>query len=97
MIQRARQCYGPWVKVLIVGPPNINKSALVATKPIATEREAKLKELGDSFAKLAKELNCDYVSLFGIVPENSMMVDGVHPDAKGHAAIASALQPKLMP
>ncbi len=97
MIGRARQCYGPVVKILLVSPPNINKSALVATKPIANEREAKLRELGDGFAKLAKELDCDYVSLFGTVPEASMTQDGVHPDAKGHAAIAKALLLKLLP
>ncbi len=97
MINRARQCYGPWVKLLLVGPPNINKSALVATKSIANEREAKLRELGDSFAKLAKELGCDYVSLFGTVPEASMTKDGVHPDAAGHAAIAKVIAGKLTP
>ena len=95
MIGRARKTYGPNVPVLLVGPPNINKSALVATKPIANEREAKLRDIGDGFARLAKELGCEFVSLFGTVPEASMTKDGVHPDADGNAAIARAMLPGL--
>ncbi len=88
MIARARATYGPALPVLLVGPPNINKAALAATQPIAKEREAKLREIGEAFAKLSKELGCEYVSLFGHVPEASMSKDGVHPDAAGNAAIA---------
>ena len=95
MIERARMTYGPKTAVLIVGPPNINKSALVATKPIANEREAKLRELGDAIAALAKETGCDFVSLFGSVPEASMTKDGVHPDPTGNEAIARVILPKL--
>ena len=97
MVDRARQCYGPWLKVLIVGPPNLNKSALVATKPIANEREAQLKALGKAFEALAKEINCDFVSLFGVIPENTMTKDGVHPDATGHAAMAEVIGRSLAP
>jgi acyl-CoA thioesterase I len=97
MIDRARQCYGPSVKCLLVGPPNINKAALVATKPIANEREAQLKALGAAFAKLAAEMQCDYVSLFGTVPEETMLKDGVHPDPAGHAAMARVILPRLLP
>ncbi|MCD6049583.1 MAG: hydrolase, partial [Verrucomicrobia bacterium] len=66
------------------------------TKPIANEREAKLKELGAAFAELAKEERCDYVSLFGVVPDTSLLKDGVHPDAAGNAPIAQAILPKLL-
>jgi len=97
MIDRARQCYGPWVKLLIIGPPNINKAALVATKPIANEREAQLKALGAAFEALAKEKQCDFVSLFGAVPEETLTKDGVHPDATGHAAMAKVLKGRLLP
>ena len=95
MIEQARKAYGPNTAVLLVGPPNINKSALVATKPIANEREAKLRELGDGFAALAKETGCDFVSLFGTVPEDTMTKDGVHPNVAGNEAIARAILPKL--
>ena len=97
MIVNARATYGPALPVLLVGPPNINKAALVATRPIAREREAKLRELGDGFAQLAQEIGCDYVSTFGVIPEASMTKDGVHPDAAGHAALARSLRPKLAP
>lgn len=97
MIERARATYGPALPVLLVGPPNINQAALVASKPIAHEREAKLRALGDGFARLAKEISCDYVSTFGLVPEASLTKDGVHPDAAGNQPIASTILKKLLP
>ncbi len=97
MIDRARQAYGPTLPVLLVGPPNINKDALVATKPIGREREARLKELGEMMEGLARRKNCAFVSLFGVVPEASMRKDGVHPDAEGNAAMARVLAKALEP
>jgi acyl-CoA thioesterase-1 len=97
MIERARQTYGAKLPILLVGPPNINKAALVATKPIANEREGKVRALGEAFAGLAKETACDFVSLFGVVPDSSLTKDGVHPDADGNAAIAEAIKAKLLP
>lgn len=96
MIAKARQAWGGGLRVLIAGPPNINKSALGPSKPIANEREGKLRELGAAFARLAKELDCDFISLFGVVPEASLTKDGVHPDAAGNASIARAMLPKLI-
>jgi acyl-CoA thioesterase-1 len=96
MITRARQKYGAALPVLLVGPTNINKSALGPTKPIANEREAKLRELGTAFEKLALETKCDYVSLFGCVPETSLTKDGVHPDGAGNAAIAEVIKKQLL-
>jgi len=96
MIERARQTYGAALPILLVGPSNINKDALGPTKPIANQREAKLREIGDALAKLAKQTNCDFVSLFGVVPEASLGKDGVHPDAAGNAAIAAVMRRKLM-
>ena len=97
MVERARATYGKPLAVLLVGPPNINKTALVASKPIGNERSEKLRELGDGFGKLAKEIGCDYVGLFGTVPDATMTKDGVHPDGDGNAAIAKIILPKLMP
>jgi acyl-CoA thioesterase-1 len=96
MITQARQKHGAALPVLLVGPTNINKSALGPTKPIANEREAKLKELGTAFEKLAQEAKCDYVSLFGSVPESSLTKDGVHPDGTGNAAIAEVMKKALL-
>lgn len=95
MIDRARQFYGEKLRVLLVGPTNINKAALGPTKPIGDQREARLVELGHAFADLARETRCDYLSLFGVVPDNSLLKDGVHPDAAGNEAIAKVMTAKL--
>jgi acyl-CoA thioesterase-1 len=91
MIELARAAYGQELPVLLVGPPNLNKAALVATKPIGNEREARLRELGEAYALLAKELRCQFLSLFGSVPESSLTKDGVHPNGEGNAAIAQLI------
>lgn len=95
MIEKARQAYGTTLPVLLLGPTNINLTALGPTKPIGPQREAKLRELGEAFAILAKETHCEYSSLFGAVPAGSLLKDGVHPDAAGNAALAEFLGPKL--
>lgn len=91
MIERARKVWGAGVAILLVGPPNINKSALGPTKPIAEQRDAKLRELGTAFAALAKVTKCEFVTLYGVVPEASLTKDGVHPDAAGNEVIAKVL------
>lgn len=96
MIADARAAFGDALRVVLVGPPNLNKSALVATKPIAEPREAKLRELGAAFEKLALNKHADFVSLFGVVPEASMLKDGVHPDPAGNAAIAKVMLGSLL-
>ncbi len=95
MIEKARAAYGASLPVLLVGPSNINKAALGPTKPIANEREVKLRELGAAFEKLAAETKCEFVSLFGIVPDAALLKDGVHPDGAGNTAIAQVLGPRL--
>ena len=97
MITQARKKHGAALPVLLVGPSNINKSALGPTKPIADQREARLKELGAAFKKLAAEMDASYVSLFGVVPENSLLKDGVHPDAAGNEAIARVMKKAIAP
>lgn len=96
MIDMAREAK-PKLRILLVGPPNINKNALGPTKPIANEREQKLKDLNEAFKKLAGETKCEFVSLFGAVPDESLLRDGVHPDGKGNEAIADVLYKALMP
>jgi acyl-CoA thioesterase-1 len=97
MIAKARDQYGQGFAVLLVGPPNIRKDALGPTKPIADQRDAKLRELGAGFEGLAKELQCDFTTLYGVIPEASLARDGVHPDVAGNEAIAKAMLPKLLP
>lgn len=95
MIEKARLAYGQKLPVLLLGPTNINQAALGPTKPIGNEREAKLVELGEAFAHLAKDMQSQYLSLFGSVPDGCLLKDGVHPDAEGNAALAKMLGPKL--
>lgn len=96
MLQLARQAK-PTLRILLIGPPNINKDALGPTKPIANEREQKLKELNEAFKKLAGETTYEFVSLFGAVPDASLLRDGVHPDGKGNEAIAEVIFKALFP
>ncbi len=96
MVALARKTFGERLKVLFVGPTNICKDALVATKPIAEQRAAKLRELGAGFEALAKDLNVRFTSLYGVVPKASLGKDGVHPDGAGNAPIAKALLPVLL-
>lgn len=96
MIEMARAAK-PKLRILIVGPPNINKNALGPTKPIANEREQKLKDLNEGFKKLAHKTACEFVSLFGVVPNESLKSDGVHPDGKGNEAIAKVIYAALLP
>lgn len=97
MVEQARKKHGTALPVLLVGPSNINKSALGPTKPIADQREAKLKELGDAFKKLAAEVNGSSISLFGVVPDSALLKDGVHPDVSGNAAIAKVMGKAIVP
>jgi len=95
MLDLARTAYGK-IPVLLVGPPNIRKDALGPSKPIADQRDAKLRELGAAFETLAKQTGGGFMSLYGVVPEASLAKDGVHPDAAGNEAIAKAMLPKLL-
>lgn len=95
MIRLARRAYGGELPVLLVGPPNIRKDALGPSRPIANEREAKVKELGEAFEKLAREQQCAFVSLNGVVPAASLARDGVHPDGEGNEAIAKVMLPRV--
>lgn len=95
MIEHARKTRGVALPILLVAPPNLNKDALVASKPIAKERDANLRELGVAYLELGGRLKLDVASVYGVVPQETLTRDGVHPDAKGNRALADALRPKL--
>jgi len=81
----------PGIPILLVGPTNINKDCLGPTKPIANERDQNLRDLNAAYEKLAWELSCYFVSLYGVIPPASLTVDGVHPDAEGNRPIAAKM------
>jgi acyl-CoA thioesterase-1 len=95
MVGHVRKVRGEMPPILLVAPANLNKSALVATKPIAKERDANLRALGEAYRELAAREKLRFASLYGIVPEETMTRDGVHPNAAGNRAIAEALRPEL--
>jgi acyl-CoA thioesterase-1 len=96
MVQRARASINPKLPILLAGPVNIRKDTLGPTKPIGAEREANLIALNKAYALLAPELNCTHVILYGLVPESSLAIDGVHPDSEGHRLIAEKMLPVVM-
>lgn len=96
MVELARKNWPAGLRIAILGPTNIRKDALGPTRPIADQRDDKLQELNTAFEKLAKELRCDYLSLYGIIPAASLTADGVHPDVAGNEAIAKAVSPLLL-
>jgi acyl-CoA thioesterase I len=96
MVSKARGSYGENLAILLVAPPNIRKDALGPTRPIANQREARLQELGSAYATLAENLKCDFVSLYGVVPESTLARDGVHPSGPGNQPIAEAILAKLL-
>ena len=81
----------PGIPILLVGPTNINKDCLGPTKPIANERDQNLRDLNAAYEKLAWELSCYFVSLYGVIPPDSLAVDGVHPDAEGNRPLAAKM------
>jgi acyl-CoA thioesterase-1 len=66
MIRKGRTAWGEHLPVLLVGPTDVNKDALVQTKPIADLRQANPKGLNDAFQKLAGKTSSSFVSLFGL-------------------------------
>jgi len=97
MIARARARYGDKLPLLLVGPTNIRKDALGPTRLIADQREAKVRELGVTFAELANTQHCAFVNLYGgVVPDANLAHDGVHPDAAGNDAIARVMLPAML-
>jgi acyl-CoA thioesterase-1 len=95
LIERARQRYGGGMPILLASPFNINKERLGPSYNIREERDANLRELTAAFEQLAAETGCAFTNLYGILPPESLMTDGVHPDTAGNRAIAEHILPKL--
>lgn len=96
MIEHARAVRGADFSILLIAPPNINKDALGPSKPIASEREANLRNLADAYRALSEKHNTRFATLHGILPPETLAKDGVHPDARGNDLIAAALLPDLL-
>jgi len=86
----------PEIPILLVGPTNIRKDTLGPTKPIANERDQNLHDLNVAYEKLAPELHCHFVSLYGVIPAACLEVDGVHPNGEGNKPIAAKMLEALL-
>lgn len=95
LIETARARFGNDLPILLVAPTNIRKDALGPTRPIANQREANLRELETAYTALAAAQRCDFVSLYGVIPNESLTRDGVHPDAAGNNAITHVMLPAI--
>jgi acyl-CoA thioesterase-1 len=81
----------PDVPVLLVGPANIRKDRLIRFQNIAEQRDQNLRDLISAYQKLSREISCPFVALYGVIPPESLTVDGVHPDPEGNQAIAAIM------
>jgi acyl-CoA thioesterase-1 len=90
MISSAREVI-PHAPILIAGPANIRKDTLGITKPIAGPRDQNLRDLTSAYAALARDTGCH----FGVIPPESLALDGVHPDAEGNRAVAAKMAAAL--
>ncbi len=95
MILAARKASGDDLPILIVGPPNINIDALGPTRSIGPRRQQNLLDMNTAFKVLAHEYRCDFVSLYGVVSDRSLLADGVHPEESGYLQIARKISPAI--
>jgi acyl-CoA thioesterase-1 len=86
----------PGLPILLAGPANIRKDALGPTRPIGDQRDQNLRDLTIAYEPLAGELACGFAPLYGIIPPESLAMDGVHPDAKGNEPIAARMHEALL-
>lgn len=84
----------PNAAIVLAGPYNINASALKKDQP---QRDANLRAIATQVEALAQEQKVPFVNLYGVVPPETLLGDGVHPDATGHEKIAGKLWPVLEP
>jgi len=90
MIAMAREAY-PQIRILIVSPTNMRKDALLNHAEQADRREKNLQDLTTAYEKLAHEIQGDFVSVYGVVPAESLAMDGIHPDAAGNEVMAKVI------
>jgi acyl-CoA thioesterase-1 len=88
MIDLARRETPSW-DVIICGPYDVNRDYL-QRKEIAALRERNLQAIDWSLRALALAEKCEFIHFLGVLPPESLIADGVHPDAGGHSALASA-------
>ena len=76
--------------VLVVCPPPFGQ---LDPEGSFANAGAKSRQLGRWFAEMCGELDCELLDLNGIAAYSDL--DGIHLDAAGHAAVASAVAERL--
>jgi lysophospholipase L1-like esterase len=89
LIVEAVQKSGASRKLLIVSPPLPGRLTEFAEQ--FAEAEAKLRKLPEYYAKLAREMGCDFFDASAIV--RSSDIDGIHWEASEHGKLGQALVP----
>lgn len=75
-------------RITIIGPYNLNREALGATYPIRHERDANLRALEAAYVLFTVTRGLSFIAMYGVIPEQHLTKDGVHPDAAGNVLIA---------
>ncbi|SDU05265.1 acyl-CoA thioesterase-1 [Verrucomicrobium sp. GAS474] len=89
----ARAAFPAW-KIVVCGPYDIH-AAYLERQDIAAYRGRNLEAIGSALRAMAAAEGVPFVDFAGVLPPRSLTHDGVHPDASGHAALASAFLAQL--
>jgi len=88
LIDWTREAAPHW-NITVCSPYGINRACL-QRQEIAALRERNLVAIGAALREMAETRACLYVDFEGVLPLGSLVADGVHPDASGHEALATA-------
>lgn len=94
MVEEARK-KNATMQIVLCAPYNLRPDALKKNAELGPVRVKNLEGFGVSAKALSEKEKTAFVNLYGVLPNESLTTDGVHPGATGHAAIADALWPVL--
>ncbi|HEY3333570.1 MAG TPA: SGNH/GDSL hydrolase family protein [Capsulimonadaceae bacterium] len=76
-------------RVVVVGPYNMNVAHWQAGDDVTRpKRVANLVAIDAAYKVMCAQKGIEYISMYGVVPEDAMIADGVHPDSEGNEPIA---------
>jgi acyl-CoA thioesterase I len=81
--------------IVFCAPYNISVASLKKNQELGPVREKNLVAFGAAVKAVSEKDRNPFVDLYGVLPEESLASDGVHPDKTGHAKIADAIWPTL--
>ncbi len=75
-------------RLIVVGPYDMNAACWNSDDASRAQRVRNLLALDQAYRELCADEGIEFVPMYGVVPEESMTFDGVHPDACGNEPIA---------